>query len=294
MTLEKKAAELQQALNFILHEVDVISQGECSEMGPAASRRSRARNDGSMRRSPHHPSGGSTRFQQFVDPGPAADRAGGDCAGASGCSPKAANAGANAGAALARYRAARRVSRSLRGSASGEGRWWWVHAVSMGEVKAIETFLRRAPKEAGVKVLLTAVTPEAIAWASEQKVADVVIAAPIDLPWIVRRVFRAVRPAVFISVESEFWPNLLREANRSGAKVGSDQRAHLGAFISSPMRAFSRFCSALWEMFDLFAVRQSQDAQRFAALGVPAEKIQVTGNLKYDLYLERRAPRNAC
>src|SRR5438874_598012 len=89
----------------------------------------------------------------------------------------------------------------------------------MGEVKAIEAFLRRAPKAANVRVLLSVVTPEALRWAVEEKVADVVIAAPVDLPWIVRRVVRAVRPKLFVSVESEFWPNLLREAKRSGARV---------------------------------------------------------------------------
>src|SRR5258708_6820563 len=57
-------------------------------------------------------------------------------------------------------------------------RWWWVHAVSMGEVKAIETFLRRTPASADVKILLSAVTPEALAWAREKNLADVIIAAP--------------------------------------------------------------------------------------------------------------------
>src|SRR5947209_8801812 len=73
---------------------------------------------------------------------------------------------------------------------------WWVHAVSVGEVKAIETFLRQVTRAAGAKVLLSAVTPEALRWAQEQGVADMVIAAPLDLPWVVRRVFRIVRPEV--------------------------------------------------------------------------------------------------
>ena len=178
-----------------------------------------------------------------------------------------------------------------RGSASGAG-WWWVHAVSMGEVKAIETFLRQAPQAAGVKVLLSAVTPEALTWAKEKRVADVVIAAPIDLPWVVRRVFRVVRPAVFISVESEFWPNLLREAKRSGAKVALIN----GRISANSFKSYSRIrilLSALWETLDLFAVRQTQDAERFIALGVPADKVQITGNLKYDLYMERRAAKRS-
>ncbi len=169
----------------------------------------------------------------------------------------------------------------------GDGGWWWVHAVSVGEVKAIEPFLKRAPAQAHVKVLLSVVTPEALAWAQEKKIADQIIAAPIDLPWVVRRVFRAVKPQLFVSVESEFWPNLLREARRSGARVALIN----GRLSEHSFRSYRRvrfILRALWECIDLCAVRQSEDASRFAALGVPESKIRVTGNLKYDLPLPER------
>jgi 3-deoxy-D-manno-octulosonic-acid transferase len=171
---------------------------------------------------------------------------------------------------------------------STPARWWWVHAVSMGEVKAIESFLRQVPASTGARVVLSAVTPEALAWAETHHVADVIIAAPLDLPWVVRRTLRVIRPEMFISVESEFWPNLLRESKLAGAKV-----ALINGRIS--VRSFQSYgrirplLSALWDTLDLFAVRQPEDAERFVALGVPAEKIRVTGNLKYDLFTERRS-----
>ncbi len=164
------------------------------------------------------------------------------------------------------------------------GPWWWVHAVSLGEVKAIEVFLREAPTKAGVKIFLTLVTPEALAWATERNIAAMVTAAPVDLPWVVRRVFRVVQPKLLISVESEFWPNLLREARRSGARVALIN----GRISAHSYRSYLRFRSwlpALWENFDLVAVRQHEDASRFADLGIPQRKIHVTGNLKYDLPL---------
>src|SRR5438552_17536843 len=49
------------------------------------------------------------------------------------------------------------------------GAWWWVHAVSLGEVKSIEVFLREIPRQTGAKVLLSLVTPEAISWAAEKQ-----------------------------------------------------------------------------------------------------------------------------
>jgi 3-deoxy-D-manno-octulosonic-acid transferase len=169
-----------------------------------------------------------------------------------------------------------------------ENIWWWVHAVSLGEVKSIEVFLRQIPKQAGARVLLSVVTPEALAWAEEKQVADEVIAAPVDLPWVVRRVARAVQPRLFVSVESEFWPNLLREARRAGAKV-----ALVNGRVS--VRSYSRYkhmqgiLSAVWECFDLVAVRQHEDASRFTDLGVPQRLVHVTGNLKYDLPLPQRS-----
>lgn len=162
-----------------------------------------------------------------------------------------------------------------------KGPWWWVHAVSLGEVKAIETFLRKAPAHARAQIVLSVVTPEAIAYAVENKVAQEIIAAPIDLPWVVRRVFKEIRPQLFISVESEFWPNFLREAKRSGARVALIN----GRLSERSFKSYSRIrrvMQALWDCFDLWAVRQEQDAVRFRSLGAPAGKIQVTGNLKYD------------
>ncbi len=165
-----------------------------------------------------------------------------------------------------------------------QGSWWWVHAVSLGEVKAIEVFLKQIPKQAGAKVVLSVVTPEALSWAVEQKIADEIIAAPVDLPWVVRRVFTVIKPKLFISVESEFWPNLLREAKRSGAKVAL-VNGRISAHSFKSYKYIRSLLSVLWENFDLLAVRQPEDASRFTDLGVPSKLIHCTGNLKYDLPL---------
>ena len=167
------------------------------------------------------------------------------------------------------------------------GIWWWVHAVSLGEVKAIEVFLREIPKQAGTKGILSLVTPEALAWASEKQLADEIVAAPIDLPWVVRRAFASARPKLFISVESEFWPNLLREAKRSGARVAL-VNGRISAHSYQSYKHITSLLSPLWENFDLFAVRQHEDASRFTDLGVPQRRVHVTGNLKYDLPLPGR------
>jgi len=169
-----------------------------------------------------------------------------------------------------------------------EGHWWWVHAVSLGEVKSIEVFLKQIPKQTGAKVLLSVVTPEALAWAVDQQFVDEVIAAPIDLPWVVRRVARTVKPRLFVSVESEFWPNLLREAGRAGAKVAL-VNGRISAHSYGRYKCIKGILPAVWECFDLMAVRQHEDASRFTDLGVSQRLVHVTGNLKYDLPLPQRS-----
>lgn len=173
-----------------------------------------------------------------------------------------------------------------------EGPWWWVHAVSLGEVKAIEVFLRQIPQQAGVKVLLSLVTPEALSWAVEKQLADEIVAAPVDLPWVVRRVFSAVRPQLFVSVESEFWPNLLREAKRSGARVAL-VNGRISAHSYESYKQIRALLPVLWDNFDLVAVRQHEDASRFTDLGVSQRLVHVTGNLKYDLPLPSRSNGNS-
>lgn len=182
-----------------------------------------------------------------------------------------------------------RLSSSQRNLFAMGHRWWWCHAAALGEVRAIESLLRRTPSRTGVKVLLSVVTPEALEWARSHHVADQIIAAPLDLPWVVRRVFRAVRPEWFMTVESEFWPNLLREAHASGARV-----ALINGRISN--RSYRRYrwirplLQALWRNIDVLAVREQQDAERFAGLGVVTSKIHIVGHLKYDVAVEPSVP----
>ena len=96
-----------------------------------------------------------------------------------------------------------------------------------------------------------------------------------------------MKPRLFISVESEFWPNLLREAKRSGARVAL-VNGRISEHSYKSYKQISFLLPALWENVDLVAVRQHEDASRFTDLRVPQRIVHVTGNLKYDLPLPER------
>jgi 3-deoxy-D-manno-octulosonic-acid transferase len=111
--------------------------------------------------------------------------------------------------------------------------------------------------------------------------ADGVFYAPVDYVWAVRRVLRALRPAVVAIAETEIWPNLFREAHRTGAGL-----AIVNGRISD--RAFPRYLPFRWFFREVLSEADSILAQtdamgeRFLALGALPGRMHTGGNFKYD------------
>jgi 3-deoxy-D-manno-octulosonic-acid transferase len=175
-------------------------------------------------------------------------------------------------------------SRAPDGSAPGA---IWIHAVSVGEVLAAvplaEGLQRRFPGHA-VFVSTTTETGRRLARERLQSV-DGIFYFPLD--WIVpvRRALRAIRPALVIVMETEIWPNFLREARRRNIPV-----IFANARISEKSFArFKRWEFLIGEFFkrtledaELFLAQTPEDAARLREMGAPEERVAVTGNLKYD------------
>jgi tetraacyldisaccharide 4'-kinase len=106
--------------------------------------------------------------------------------------------------------------------------------------------------------------------------------APFDYRSVVRRVLRQLRPAAVVVMETEIWPNLYREAKRSGAQL-----VVINGRISD--KALPRYMGWRWffrhalELPDAIWVQSAQDAERYVLAGAPAERVVQAGNLKYDL-----------
>jgi 3-deoxy-D-manno-octulosonic-acid transferase len=104
---------------------------------------------------------------------------------------------------------------------------------------------------------------------------------PYDLPWCLRGTLRRLRPALLLIVETEVWPNLLAECVRAGVAV-----IFVSARLSERSTARWRHLNSLLQpalQEGVTVVAQTDaDAGRFAALGVPAARIRVGGNLKFD------------
>lgn len=116
--------------------------------------------------------------------------------------------------------------------------------------------------------------------------ADALFYFPLDWPGPVARAFRVVRPALVVVVETEIWPNFLRHARRSGVPVVFVN----GRFSERSFRRYRPFLGMLGGFMEkvladagLYLMQSSDDARRIKLLGAPLDRVEVTGNLKYDV-----------
>jgi len=159
----------------------------------------------------------------------------------------------------------------------------WFHTVSVGETIAatplIKAYHQQHPSHSIVLTTTTSTGAE-----QAKKLNDIVQHRymPVDFAWAIRRFISVIHPSKLFIMETELWPNTLRECARADVDV-----TILNARLSE--RSFLRYQK--WQfVFHLFAQHINQllcqtqaDADRFHALGINAEKLKVTGTLKFDI-----------
>jgi 3-deoxy-D-manno-octulosonic-acid transferase len=175
----------------------------------------------------------------------------------------------------------------------------WIHAVSVGELLSsvrLAKCLKEAHPNRPLVISTTTITGQSLA-RERMQFADAVFYFPFDWSFCVRRVLLAVRPALVIVLETEIWPNFLRETRRQNTPVLfvsgriSDRSfaryrrylARLGFFLRPFLRSALANASA-------FLMQSEKDAERIRALGAPADRVSVSGNLKYDMELPAATP----
>jgi 3-deoxy-D-manno-octulosonic-acid transferase len=165
----------------------------------------------------------------------------------------------------------------------------WIQAVSVGEVEVarrlVAEFARQAPD---LPLFLTATTATGLDLARRTLGDELpVFPCPIDLPGPVRRVLESSQPRLLVLVETELWPELLHQAGFRGVRAAVvNARLSPGSF--SGYRRVAGRLKSLLEPLTLVLARTEADADRFAGLGIPPERIVVSGNIKYDLEQDKR------
>ena len=167
----------------------------------------------------------------------------------------------------------------------------WLHGASVGEIQAadvlVRLFERHCPQ---TRLVVTATTAAGLGRAKllfQDRNIDVRY-IPLDLPGATQRFLERTRPRLALILETEIWPNLFLACHRTGiplvlasARV-SERSARRYARLGVFRRALARV--------RLAAAQTTADAQRLQALGVPAELIQATGNIKADFTVPEHVP----
>ncbi len=160
----------------------------------------------------------------------------------------------------------------------------WLHAVSLGEMSAAAPLARalrlRFPE---IPLVVTTATPAGRARAAALfgGGADIRF-LPYDTPGSVRRFLKRTRPRAAIIMETELWPNLLRECERGGIPVLLAS-ARLSSRSVSRYRRFGGLFAGVFSKNLLVAAQSAEDAERFKSIGAAAERTLVVGNVKFDL-----------
>lgn len=159
----------------------------------------------------------------------------------------------------------------------------WVHAVSVGEVLTARPIIHelrlRHPK---LRIFLSTTTMAGQKLARHNVPdADAVFYFPFDLGIFVRRTLDLVRPKLFLMMETEIWPRLLRECRARGVKTAV-VNGRLSQRSYPRYRLVRPFMRRVLADVDRFCVQSEESARRFIDLGAEPSRVSVTGSLKFD------------
>ena len=158
----------------------------------------------------------------------------------------------------------------------------WIHAVSVGEALVARGLVRELKARfPALRVIVSTTTPTGQAVARQSLAADGVFYNPLDLPGPVRRVLAGLDPVLLVLVETEIWPNLIHEAHRRGTRIAV-ANGRLSPRSFPRYRRARRLLARVLGEVDLFLMQGEAHAERARAIGAPAGRVRVTGNLKYD------------
>jgi 3-deoxy-D-manno-octulosonic-acid transferase len=162
----------------------------------------------------------------------------------------------------------------------------WFHAASVGEVKALSTVIPQVRSGHPEYALVVSTITKTGRKEAERILngVELFLFLPVDLGRFVRRTFKRVKPVALILVETELWPNLIREAKKRGSLV-----ALINGRISN--RSFRRYLlvKGLFQQtlshVDILCMQSEEHKRRMILLGAESNRMRITGNMKFDRLL---------
>lgn len=159
----------------------------------------------------------------------------------------------------------------------------WIHALSVGEVNSAVPLVKSIHqrfKDIPIVFSATTETGYQVALDRLSHMANHIIFYPLDLIWIVRRIINAIRPRLFILVETDIWPNFLRAVRYYAPVIlinGSMSQKSYKRY-----RKIRWFAKGVLDHFSFLGVQTEEDASRFLGIGAEKEDVRIMGNIKFD------------
>lgn len=165
----------------------------------------------------------------------------------------------------------------------------WLHAASVGEVHAADILIAALRKEIPeAEYVVTTMTIHGRKRAVEQLSEDVICKlAPLDVPGIVERVASNIDPDVYVCLETELWPVLLRRLKKNSVPILLANGRMSDKSVTG-YRKHAWLFQKVVENFTVLSMISESDKERYLSLGIGPREVIVTGNLKYD----RKLPEN--
>ncbi len=165
----------------------------------------------------------------------------------------------------------------------------WVNAVSVGEVVAVNPVVKAIREQYPYSSIIISTGTETGQRMAHQLMREDVqsfIYFPLDTPLVVKKMLKIVSPQVFVTAETEIWPNFLRYAKKMGVKTmlvnGRISVRSVGKYYRA--RFFFR---RVLSCFDCLGMASELDSDRIKMIGAPHERVFVTGNSKFDALIEQ-------
>lgn len=159
----------------------------------------------------------------------------------------------------------------------------WLHAVSMGETKALVALAREIKRKIPHCRLLISSTTETGHTEAKRSLpfADHHVYLPFDFNFVIKRAVRKASPKLVILCESDFWYNFLRSAKKAGASVAL-VNGKMSNRSANRFNRFSFFSKRLFNLFNTLCIQNPHYQKNFVAAGANEERLSITGNLKFD------------
>lgn len=163
----------------------------------------------------------------------------------------------------------------------------WIHAVSVGEVTTAIPLIKALQKHYPHHILMiTTTTPTGSLQVQKNFCTERVrhVYLPYDLPAPIKRFLTRVHPQFAIIMETELWPNLLHYTNRQNIPVLL-ANARLSERSMQNYRRINSMTKKMLSKITCVAAQSDADGNRFVRLGLLPERLVITGNMKFDLYI---------